>query len=70
MFGPDQSLDIHIPPTELLAVNHFVARLAKLTFGLRSVFPFTFTQNRRFTPRQSLLFHPHSLFSSSAPLRL
>src|SRR6185295_10124995 len=31
MFGPDQPLDIDWPPTQLLAVDYFVARLPTLT---------------------------------------
>ena len=51
MFGPDQPLDIDPPPTQLLAVDHFVARLADPGFGLRPGLGFGFTLNRRFTPR-------------------
>jgi hypothetical protein len=50
MFGPDQSLDIDLPPTQLLAVDHFVARLANARLGLLPGLGFGLPSNRRFTP--------------------
>jgi hypothetical protein len=50
MFGPDQPLDIDWPPTQLLAVDYFVARLADAHLGLLLGWGFGLALNRRFTP--------------------
>jgi hypothetical protein len=50
MVGPDQPLDIDLPPTQLLAVDHFVARLTLDHLGSLMGLPFALTLNRRFTP--------------------
>jgi hypothetical protein len=50
MFSPDQSLDIDLPPTQLLAVDHFVARLADAPLELLLRLGFAMAPNRRFTP--------------------
>jgi hypothetical protein len=48
MLGPDQPLDIDLPPAQLLAVDHFVARLANPRLGL--LLGLGFASNPRFTP--------------------
>jgi hypothetical protein len=50
MFGPDQPLDIDLPPTQLLALDHFVARLADARLGPLLRLGFGLAPNRRFTP--------------------
>ena len=50
MFGPDQPLNIDGPPTQLLAVDYFVARLADPRFKLLLGWGFGLALNRRFTP--------------------
>ena len=60
MFFPDQPLHIHHPPTQLLSVDRLIAGLAPSTL-LLSVGPsLGFAWSHRSTPRQNLLFTPHS----------
>ena len=69
MFGPDQSLDIDLPPTRLLAVDQLIARRADAGFAIAPGFAFGLTSNPRSTLRQyplpmpnPLAPHPLSLF--------
>jgi hypothetical protein len=50
MVGPNQPLDIDGPPTQLLAVDDFVARLADPRFGLLLGLGFGLALYRQFTP--------------------
>src|SRR5215831_6222576 len=52
MLFPNQPLYIHPPPTQLLAINHLVARLAHRVSGLFLRFSLTFTGNHPPTSRQ------------------
>jgi hypothetical protein len=50
MFSPDQSLDIDLSPTQLRALDHFVARLADARLGLLLGLGFAMAPTRCFTP--------------------
>jgi len=52
MFGPDQSLDIDLPPTQLLAVDKLVARRADAGFAIALGFAYGLPSNPRPTLRQ------------------